>query len=30
MSLQEAADEVVQKDPAIHGDGGVVTLTPDG
>jgi len=31
MSLQEAADEVVQKDlPAIHGDGGVVALTPDG
>lgn len=31
MSLQEAADEVVQKDLfAIHGDGGVVALTPDG
>jgi beta-aspartyl-peptidase (threonine type) len=31
MSLQEAADQVVQKDlPAIHGDGGVVALTPDG
>jgi L-asparaginase / beta-aspartyl-peptidase len=31
MSLQEAADEVVQKDlSAIHGDGGVVALTPDG
>jgi beta-aspartyl-peptidase (threonine type) len=31
MSLQEAADEVVQKDlSAIHGEGGVVALTPDG
>ncbi len=31
MSLQQAADQVVQKDlPAIHGDGGVVALTPDG
>lgn len=31
MSLQEAADQVVQKDlSAIHGDGGVVALTPDG
>jgi beta-aspartyl-peptidase (threonine type) len=31
MSLQESADEVVQKDlSAIHGDGGVVALTPDG
>jgi beta-aspartyl-peptidase (threonine type) len=31
MSLQEAADEVVKKDlSAIHGDGGVVALTPDG
>jgi beta-aspartyl-peptidase (threonine type) len=31
MSLQAAADQVVQKDlSAIHGDGGVVALTPDG
>jgi beta-aspartyl-peptidase (threonine type) len=31
MSLQEAVDQVVQKDlAAIHGDGGVVALTPDG
>jgi hypothetical protein len=31
MSLQEAADEFVQKDlSAIHGDGGVVALTPGG
>jgi beta-aspartyl-peptidase (threonine type) len=31
MSLQAAADEVVQKDlGAIHGDGGVIALTPDG
>jgi beta-aspartyl-peptidase (threonine type) len=31
LSLQQAADQVVQKDlPAIHGDGGVVALTPDG
>ena len=31
MSLQDAVDEVVQKDlSAIHGDGGVVALTPDG
>jgi beta-aspartyl-peptidase (threonine type) len=31
VSLQEAADQVVQKDlSAIHGDGGVVALTPDG
>ena len=31
MSLQDAVDKVVQEDlPAIHGDGGVVALTPDG
>ncbi len=31
MALQAAADEVVQKQlVAIHGDGGVIALTPDG
>jgi L-asparaginase / beta-aspartyl-peptidase len=31
MGLQAAADQVVQKDlMAIHGDGGVIALTPDG
>lgn len=31
MSLQAAADEVVQKElPAIHGDGGVIAIAPDG
>ena len=31
MNLQAAADQVVQKDlMAIHGDGGVIALTPDG
>ena len=31
MSLQAATDEVVQKQlAAIHGDGGVIALTPDG
>jgi beta-aspartyl-peptidase (threonine type) len=31
MSLQAAADEVVQKQlVALHGDGGVIALTPDG
>jgi beta-aspartyl-peptidase (threonine type) len=31
MSLQSAADEVVQKQlTAIHGDGGIIALTPDG
>ena len=31
MSLQDAADQVVQKDlVAIHGDGGIIALTPDG
>lgn len=31
MPLQAAADEVVQKElGAIHGDGGVIALTPDG
>jgi L-asparaginase / beta-aspartyl-peptidase len=31
MSLQQAADEVIQKRLApIHGDGGVIAITPDG
>jgi L-asparaginase / beta-aspartyl-peptidase len=31
MTLQAAADEVVQKQlAAIHGDGGIIALTPDG
>ena len=31
MKLQEAADEVVQKQlVAIHGDGGIIAITPDG
>jgi beta-aspartyl-peptidase (threonine type) len=31
MALQAAVDQVVQKDlVAIHGDGGVIALTPDG
>lgn len=31
MKLQAAADEVVQKElGAIHGDGGVIAITPDG
>jgi beta-aspartyl-peptidase (threonine type) len=31
MKLQDAADEVVQKElGAIHGDGGVIAITPDG
>jgi L-asparaginase / beta-aspartyl-peptidase len=31
MSLQDALDQLVQKDlAAIHGDGGVIALTPDG
>ncbi len=31
MKLQQAADEVVQKElGAIHGDGGIIALTPDG
>jgi beta-aspartyl-peptidase (threonine type) len=31
MRLQAAADEVVQRQlPAMHGDGGVIALTPDG
>lgn len=31
ISLQAAADQVVQKDlTAMHGDGGVIALTPDG
>jgi beta-aspartyl-peptidase (threonine type) len=31
MRLQAAVDEVVQKDlKTIHGDGGVIAVTPDG
>jgi beta-aspartyl-peptidase (threonine type) len=31
MALQAAADEIVQKQlSAIHGDGGIIALTPDG
>jgi len=31
MKLQQAADEVIHKDlEALHGDGGVIALTPDG
>ena len=31
VPLQQAADDVVQKQlPAIHGDGGVIAITPDG
>lgn len=31
MKLEEAVDQVVQKDlRAIHGDGGVIAITPDG
>ena len=31
MPLQAAVDDVVQRQlPAIHGDGGVIALTPDG
>jgi beta-aspartyl-peptidase (threonine type) len=31
MSLQQAADEVIHKElEALHGDGGVIALTPDG
>jgi len=31
MSLQSAADEVIQKQlTALHGDGGIIALTPDG
>jgi beta-aspartyl-peptidase (threonine type) len=31
MSLQAAADEVIQKQlTALHGDGGIIALTPDG
>jgi beta-aspartyl-peptidase (threonine type) len=31
MRLQAAADQVIQKQLApIHGDGGVVAITPDG
>ncbi len=31
MPLQQAADELVQKQlPAIHGDGGVIAIAPDG
>jgi beta-aspartyl-peptidase (threonine type) len=31
MSIQQAADEVIHKElEALHGDGGVIALTPDG
>jgi beta-aspartyl-peptidase (threonine type) len=31
MSLQAAADEVIQKQlAAMHGDGGIIALTPNG
>jgi len=31
MKLQDAADEVIQKQlTAIHGDGGIIAITPDG
>ncbi len=31
MSLQAAADEVIQKQlAAVHGDGGIIAITPDG
>ncbi len=31
MGLQAAADEVIQKQlTALHGDGGIIALTPDG
>jgi beta-aspartyl-peptidase (threonine type) len=31
MTAQQAADEVVRKElVAIHGDGGVIAITPDG
>ncbi len=31
MPLQQAADDVVQRQlPAIHGDGGIIAITPDG
>lgn len=31
MRLQEAADEVIQKQlTALHGDGGIIAMTPDG
>ena len=31
MTLQAAADQVVQRElGAIHGDGGIIALTPDG
>ena len=31
MSLQQAADAVIHKElPALHGDGGVIAITPDG
>jgi beta-aspartyl-peptidase (threonine type) len=31
MKVQQAADEVIHKElDAIHGDGGVIAITPDG
>ncbi len=31
MSLQQAADQVIHKElEALHGDGGVIAITPDG
>lgn len=30
MRLQEAADQVIQQLATIHGDGGVIAMTPDG
>jgi beta-aspartyl-peptidase (threonine type) len=31
MALQQAADEVIHKElEALHGDGGVIAITPDG
>ena len=31
MGLQQAADQVIHKElEALHGDGGVIAITPDG
>jgi beta-aspartyl-peptidase (threonine type) len=31
MALQQAADQVIHKElDALHGDGGVIAITPDG
>jgi beta-aspartyl-peptidase (threonine type) len=31
MPLQQAADEVIHKElEALHGDGGIIAITPDG